>query len=120
MRDIFLAAATSELLAPAIVKASAALPGESAMELQGLIHEAGLTPEEAQRVFVYSLALGRHYQSQFRASSLPEVERTSLNRIMRGYYNSPLGRFMFEQGRRSGRMSNDFIAHIDELLARDS
>ena len=117
--ELFMGTATSEHLAPALVKAQAGLGGgEDGYDtmVRALISDAALTPDEAMRVFQFCGAMTRNHQSIYR-SNLPGVELESFDANLRSWYSTPLGEMALRA--LSIGLSPDFKSHVDGLLAKN-
>ena len=115
MRDLLLALAVSDHLAPIQAQARQAFAVEESPLAAALI-ERGLTLEQAIRFEAYQIAVIRNHQTQFR-TYVPEPERRGISANVRRQYDHPLGRVIWSSFRARGSLSPDFVAYMDGLLA---
>ena len=118
LRDHAMTTATNEGIAGLLVKAQTAISGRNRPFVEEMVGRAGLTVEEANRVFWFFLGFWQIRSESLRhLKELPDSERKDFDTRMRVQYSAgSLERVWYESNR--DILGADAVRYIDNLLAR--
>ena len=118
LRDQMMAGASDEGLAHLIVKAQTAFGGVNLPFVDEIVKRAGLTVEEAQRVYGYQAAWWQIRSESIRyMKELPDSDQEGFDARMRSIFRAgSLDRFWYETNKPI--VTPDAVRYMDNLLAQ--
>jgi len=118
LRDQMMAGASDEGLAHLIVKAQTAFGGVNLPFVDEIVKRAGLTVEEAQRVYGYQAAWWQIRSESIRyMKELPDADQEGFDARMRAIFRAgSLDRLWYETSKPA--LGTDAVRYIDNLLAQ--